>query len=333
MKPQYSFIIPVFNRPEEIRELLHSMTALEGDYTFEVVVVEDGSTDSAQDVVVDFSEVLTLHYYAKANTGPGDSRNYGMSRAHGSYFIILDSDCLLPPHYLQAMDDYLKTHQPDFFGGPDAAHQDFTSLQRGIDFAMTSFLTTGGVRGHKKQLARFEPRSFNMGLSAQAFQASGGFGKIHPGEDPDLTHRLWQLGFESKLVTEAYVYHKRRVSWIKYAKQVYQFGLVRPILNRWHPTGAKWIFWLPSLWLIASLTAIFTALMSHSELLLLMGCYYGLVFFAALLAHKSIPIAFNALLATLIQFYAYCFGFLRSFTAIVLRGKTPEASFPKLFFK
>jgi glycosyltransferase involved in cell wall biosynthesis len=333
MKPEYSFVIPVFNRPDEVRELFQSMTTLEDSVVFEVILVEDGSVDTAASVVQDFAKRLDIIYLIKPNTGPGDSRNYGMSRARGHYYIILDSDCTLPKKYLMTIDGYVKRHQPDFFGGPDAAHQDFSVLQRGIDFAMTSFITTGGIRGHKKQVVRFEPRSFNMGLSSKAFKASGGFAHIHPGEDPDLTHRLWHLGFESQLISGAFVYHKRRLSWSKYARQVYKFGLARPILNKWHPAGAKWIFWLPGLWLIASLITLVIGLLGYWSFFVILMAYYAAVFISAGVMTKSISVAINATFAVWIQLYVYAFGFLRAHFLVSVLRQNPQRALPELFFK
>ncbi|MCK5906773.1 MAG: glycosyltransferase family 2 protein, partial [Flavobacteriales bacterium] len=183
----YSFIIPVFNRPNEIRELLESFNEVEFDRDYEIVIVEDGSTEKSDAIIEEYGKDLNISYYFKPNSGPGDSRNYGMERAKGNYFIVLDSDVILPPNYLLEVDKFLNTKFVHAFGGPDDAHASFSDLQKAINFAMTSFLTTGGIRGGKKQVGKFQPRSFNMGISKDAFEATGGYGKIHPGEDPDLT--------------------------------------------------------------------------------------------------------------------------------------------------
>jgi len=195
MQLKYSFIIPVYNRPEEIRELLQSMSSLEFSRPFEIIIIEDGSTVPAKTVVEQYNDLLNINYLSKENSGPGDSRNYGMNRAQGDYFLILDSDVILPQEYLKEVDKFLSVNFFDFFGGPDGAHPNFSDLQKAINYSMTSLFTTGGIRGNKNAVGRFQPRSFNMGLSKNAFEASGGFGTIHPGEDPDLTLRLWSLGF------------------------------------------------------------------------------------------------------------------------------------------
>jgi len=213
MQMEYSFIIPVYNRPNEIEELLESFSNLEGNINFEIVIVEDGSNIPSEAVIKEYVDRLNISYYYKNNSGPGDSRNYGMLNAHST----------------------------------------FTNLQKAINFSMTSFITTGGIRGSKNSIDKFQPRSFNMGLSKKAFEVTNGFGRIHPGEDPDLSIRLWNKGFETKLIPEAYVYHKRRISWSKFYKQVFKFGSVRPILNFWHPETKKLTYWFPSLFVLFSI--------------------------------------------------------------------------------
>ena len=215
--------------------------------TFEVVLVEDGSTVSSKDVASSFSNKLQISYYQKENTGPGDSRNYGMRIAKGNYFIVLDSDCIIPPQYLLEVTKELEKEFVHFYGGPDAAHESFSVVQKAINYAMTSLFTTGGIRGDKKALDKFQPRSFNMGISKEVFEVTKGFGNIHPGEDPDLTFRIWNQGYQTRLFPDAFVYHKRRIDWSKFYKQVHKFGMVRPILNNWHPGTSKLTYWFPTL--------------------------------------------------------------------------------------
>ena len=327
-----SFIIPVFNRPEEVKELLESFTNLNGIKDFEVVIVEDGSTISSKEVVDEYKEHLNLSYFFKFNTGPGDSRNYGMQRARGEFFIILDSDCILPPQYLTKALNSLNQHYVDCFGGPDAAHASFSNLQKAINFAMTSFVTTGGIRGNKKSVDRFQPRSFNMGISKIAFEATQGFGRIHPGEDPDLSIRLTKLGFKTKLIPEAYVFHKRRISWKKFYQQVHKFGLVRPILNTWHPETKKITYWFPSLFCLGLIVAILSFIFGYALPLIGYGCYFFLCFVLAWLDSKSIEVAIFAIIAVIIQFFGYGYGFIKSTFKLGFSGKNAEQLFPKLFF-
>jgi glycosyltransferase involved in cell wall biosynthesis len=329
----FSLIIPVFNRPEEIEELLHSLLLQNYKSSFEVVIVEDGSTLPCQEILEKFQSKLDVSYYFKPNSGPGNSRNFGMNKAKGDYFIIFDSDCIIPPNYLSEVDKALHFDFTDCFGGPDKAMDSFSDVQKAINFAMTSFITTGGIRGGSEKIDKFQPRSFNMGLSNKAFEASGGFGKIHPGEDPDLSIRLWELGFKTKLIPEAFVYHKRRIDWSKFYKQVNKFGKARPILNHWYPRYSKITFFFPTLFVAGFLMAVATAFLKSYILAFIFTIYFELLFIVALLQTKSFRIGVLAVFATIIQFYGYGIGFLKSFIMIQILKKQPQKIFPELFFK
>ena len=329
---KYSVIVPVYNRPQEIRELLDSLSQQADPPQFEVIVIEDGSTIRCEDVVSQFSG-LNIRYLYKENSGPGDSRNVGMRMALGEYFLIFDSDCILPPNYLKTVEDEL-THSPvDFFGGPDGALDSFSDIQKAINFAMTSFLTTGGIRGGSEQLDRFQPRSFNMGISRKAFEASGGFGDIHPGEDPDLAIRLWKLGFKSRLLPGALVYHKRRIDWKKFALQVRKFGKARPILDAWHPQFRKWSYLFPSVFIMGIPIAVLLAVSGIYVFVAGYILYFSLVFLLASMRTKSIGIGALSVLAVWNQFYGYGVGYLESFVKIGLQKREPRKVFPELFFK
>lgn len=334
MQIQFSIVVPVYNRPDEVAELLESITKQTYQEGFEVVIVEDGSTLPAKDIIDKYQDSLNISYYFKENSGPGDSRNYGMKRAHGNYFLIFDSDCILPPQYLEEVSKALQQKYVDCFGGPDAAHNSFTDIQKAISYAMTAFLTTGGIRGKKNAINKFQPRSFNMGISKEAFEKTQGFGQIHPGEDPDLTIRIWKEGYETILIPQAYVYHKRRISWEKFHTQVHKFGMVRPILNKWHPETAKITYWFPTLFCIGLLIAAFLSLfLNFHWFLIAYAVYFMFIFLDALRITKSIKIALLAILAVCIQFYGYGTGFLKSTIALKIFHHKPEERFPKLFFK
>ncbi|MGK0253640.1 MAG: glycosyltransferase involved in cell wall biosynthesis [Mariniflexile sp.] len=333
MQLQFSFIIPVYNRPDEIQELLQSFEGLKTDTAYEIVIVEDGSEISSTEVIEPFKSKLNISYLFKENSGPGDSRNYGMKHAKGNYFIILDSDCILPENYLYEVEKSLKQNYADCFGGPDAAHQSFSNVQKAINFSMTSFITTGGIRGNKNSVDTFQPRSFNMGISKEAFIATKGFGFIHPGEDPDLSIRLWNLGFKTKLIAEAFVYHKRRISWTKFYNQVLKFGLVRPILNRWHPSTRKITYWFPTLFSLGFIMSLFMFILNIKVFLLLYALYFVLALIIALFSTKNIAVSVLSLIAIVIQFFGYGYGFLKSTLAIEVFKKDPETHFPNLFFK
>lgn len=330
---KYSFIIPVYNRPDEIEELLESLVHLSSNIPFEVVVVEDGSSISCKHIVDLYAKQLHISYYYKTNSGPGDSRNYGMKVAKGSYFIILDSDCIIPPNYLVEVDTFLSNSFVDFFGGPDAAHKSFSNIQKAIDCVMTSVFTTGGIRGSSEKLSKFQPRSFNMGISKKAFEASGGFGKIHPGEDPDLTIRLWKLGFKSALIPNAYVFHKRRIDWKKFYQQVKKFGKARPILNYRYPEHDKLMYWFPTIFILGYILSIIFLLIGFSLPIIIYILYFLAISIESLIKTQSIGIALLTIWATHIQFFGYGLGFFISSFKIKILKEKPELAMPEMFFK
>ena len=329
----FSLIVPVFNRPDEVGELLQSLSLTSCTSDFEVVLIEDGSTTTCKDVTNNYSDKLNVSYYFKENSGPGDSRNFGMRKAKGDYFIIFDSDCIIPKDYLNEVEKALKTNFVDCFGGPDAALDSFSDVQKAINFTMTSFLTTGGIRGGSEKIDKFQPRSFNMGLSKKAFEASGGFGNIHPGEDPDLSMRLWNMGFETRLVPSAYVYHKRRIDWQKFYQQVNKFGKARPILNRWYPNYAKLTFFFPTLFLSGFLLALAAIFFGNMFFILTYAAYFLLLFIVSTIKNRSVKIGILSIVAAAIQFYGYGIGFLKSVLKVQLLKQKPQVAFPELFFK
>ena len=329
----FSFIVPVYNRPNEINELLESLSFQDYGQAFEIVIVEDGSTESSESIVEEFKDKLSITYLKKSNSGPGDSRNYGMKRAKGNYFIVLDSDCIIPSQYLSVVEKSLNNNYVDCYGGPDAAHHTFSNVQKAINYAMTSVFTTGGIRGNKSAVGKFQPRSFNMGISKAAFEKTQGYGNIHPGEDPDLTFRIWEAGFETKLIEDAYVYHKRRIDWNKFFIQVKKFGMVRPILNHWHPGTAKITYWFPTLFCLGLIGALVLMPVGIIWPIVVYVLYFCLIFVHSLMVNKNFKVAILSLIAVVIQFVGYGFGFLKNSILIALSTKKPEELFPKLFFK
>ncbi|MFZ4670580.1 MAG: glycosyltransferase [Flavobacterium sp.] len=329
----FSIIIPVYNRPDEIKELLESLLVSDYNKFFEVVIVEDGSTITCSNEIEIFKDKLNISYYFKENSGPGDSRNFGMKNAKGDYFIIFDSDCIIPKHYLLEVEKELTKDFIDCFGGSDAALDSFSDIQKAINFAMTSFLTTGGIRGGSEKINKFQPRSFNMGLSKKAFEVSKGFGCIHPGEDPDLTIRLWKLGYQTRLFPNAFVYHKRRIDWVKFSDQVTKFGKARPILNSWYPEYSKLTYYFPSLFIIGFSISLFLFLFGIEFPLLCYSFYFLLVFVFSSNQNKSFKIGFLSVIAVSKQFFGYGRGFLKSYFKIIINKEKPEEAFPELFFK
>lgn len=312
MQLDFSIIIPVYNRPQEIDELLESLTQQDYTKSFEVIVVEDGSTESSEDLVKKYTSQLQIHYFFKENSGAGASRNFGMEKASGNYFIILDSDVIVPKQYVSEVAKALNNNFTDAFGGPDAAHVNFTPLQKAINYSMTSFLTTGGIRGKKKGVGKFQPRSFNLGISKAAFENTKGFSKLKVGEDIDLTFRLWKQGFETQLIEKAFVYHKRRSTLKQFYKQTFAFGTARPQLNKRYPETAKITFWFPSLFVIGFDISIIAALFGYWQLSAMYAFYFALIFIGSLFENKNIYVAVLSIVTTFTQHLGYGLGFLES---------------------
>jgi len=260
--PLFSFIIPVFNRPNEVEELLQSLTQQTVDSSmFEVIVVEDGSQITCKEVCERFSEQLNLHYYYKENSGPGQSRNYGADKSCGEYYIVLDSDVVLPETYIQHVLDEINRESCDAFGGPDRAHHDFSPIQKAISYSMTSFFTTGGIRGGKKKLDKFYPRSYNMGIKSDVYKALNGFSKMRFGEDIDFSIRIFDNGYSCRLFPEAWVYHKRRTDFRKFFKQVYNSGIARINLYKKYPSSLKLVHLLPAVFTVGVFLLCLSALL------------------------------------------------------------------------
>ena len=311
MEFQFSIIIPVYNRPQEIDELLQSLTKQTYTKKFEVVVVEDGSENISKEIVQTYSKDLNIQYFLKNNTGAGASRNYGMQHATGNYFIIFDSDCIIPPNYLVEVENALTEKYTDAFGGADAAHESFTTIQKAINYSMTSFFTTGGIRGNKKAVDKFQPRSFNLGISKKAFEVTNGFSKMKIGEDIDLTFRLWDNNFETQFIEKAFVYHKRRSTFKQFFKQTFAFGNGRPFLNKKYPGTAKITYWFPTLFSLFLLISISLVFFGFQLFAIFFVTYFAIIFLDSLVKNKSMTVAFVSIITTLIQFFGYGFGFIK----------------------
>lgn len=328
----FSIIIPLYNRPAEIRELLDSLTRQTYKH-FEVVVVEDGSTEKSEEIVALFRDRLEAKYFFKENSGPGLSRNYGAARASGDYLIFLDSDCIVPVTYLQEIEDELAEHPVDAFGGPDRAHESFTDLQKAINYSMTSILTTGGIRGKKKSMEKFHPRSFNMGFSRRVFEVTGGFSGMRFGEDIDMSIRIMEAGFQTRLFPAAYVYHKRRTSWKKFFKQIYNSGIARINLYLLHPASLKVVHLLPACFVGGVLVLVIGAFWISVWALLPLLLWVCLIFIDSLIENKSIVVAFYSICASFIQLFAYGIGFIHAFFERIVLRKGEFNVFVKNFYK
>lgn len=306
----FSVIIPVYNRPAEVFELFTSL--LHQAYKeFEVILVEDGSTDKADQVVSRFNSELSIQYFFQENQGQGFARNYGMSKANGDFFVILDSDVILPPGYLEVLRQAIHERKLDAFGGPDAASSDFSNLQKAMDFAMTSFLTTGGIRGKLKDPSKYQARGFNMGVSREVFESMGGFADPNRGEDIEWSIRIKKAGFKLELVEEAFVFHKRKNTLFSFAKQAFSFGRNRVNVSRFHPEAIKLVHWMPTFFLLFLLSILINVLFLQYYLiphLLIFGIWAALVIYNASWKYQSILVGDLALMTSMIQLCGYGAG-------------------------
>jgi len=328
---KYSVIIPVYNRPDEVNELLESLT-LQTCKDFEVVVVEDGSSIPCQEVVEKYSDRLDIHYYNKPNSGPGQTRNYGAERSHGEYLIILDSDCILPPGYFEAVEKELQSSPVDAFGGPDRAHASFTDIQKAINYSMTSFFTTGGIRGGKKKMDKFYPRSFNMGVRRSVYQTLGGFSKMRFGEDIDFSIRIFKAGYRCRLFPSAWVYHKRRTDLKKFFKQVHNSGIARINLYKKYPESLKLVHLLPALFTLGTVLLLICAIFCPYALLPLLA-YALLVCIDSTIQNGNIRIGLYSIAAAYIQLIGYGTGFWRAWWNRCICQKGEFEAFKKNFYK
>ena len=328
---KYSFIVPVYNRPDEVDELLESLCG-QTYRDFEVIIVEDGSAITCDSVVQKYAQQLDVLYFVKPNSGPGQTRNYGVARATGEWCIILDSDVVVPSDYLAAVEQELSARDSDAFGGPDRAHPSFTPMQKAINYAMTSFFTTGGIRGGKKKLDKFYPRSFNMGVRKDVYQALGGFSKMRFGEDIDFSIRIFKGGYQCRLFPEAWVWHKRRTDLKKFFKQVHNSGIARINLYKKYPESLKLVHMLPALFTLG-VVFLFLASLFWGGSLSLLFLFALIVFVDASMQNKSLKIGLLAIAASFIQLTGYGTGFLRAWWKRCVCGKSEFAAFEKNFYQ
>ncbi|MBQ0046778.1 MAG: glycosyltransferase [Prevotellaceae bacterium] len=353
---RYSIVIPVYNRPDEADELLDSLTK-QTVKDFEVVVVEDGSTIPCKDVVEKYTDVLNINYLTKKNGGPGPARNYGVENSKGEYVLILDSDCIIPEGYIAAIEQELSTNPCDAFGGPDAAHESFTNVQKAISYSMTSFFTTGGIRGGKKKgaLDKFYPRSFNMGMRRSVYLKLHGFSKMRFGEDIDFSYRIVEGGYSCRLFPEAWVYHKRRTDFSKFFKQVFNSGIARINLEKRHPGTMKLVHMLPMVFTLGVIllflgavalrqydywtnTVTGVALPNGHFIAAYSLCLWPIVLYSLLILidstikNRNLFIGFLSVEAAFVQLMGYGFGFLKAWWLRCVQGKDEFTAFEKNFY-
>lgn len=310
--PKYSIIIPVFNRPTEVEELLDSLSK-QTFKDFEILIIEDGSTETCETVVSSFESRLKIQYHFKENSGQGFSRNFGFERAKGDWFLVFDSDCLIPGNYLQLVDDYLKDNPIDAYGGPDKAAESFTPVQKAISYSMTSFLTTGGIRGGKTKVGVFHPRSFNMGITREVFEKTGGYIITRKGEDIEFSIRIAENGFKIGLIPDAFVYHKRRTNFVQFFKQLHFFGTARINIGRFYPKEIKLVHLFPSLFLIGLVISLIGALVGMQIgviALRIFLLYFILIWITATGKTENFLVGLLSVIASFIQLTAYGIGFI-----------------------
>ena len=344
---KYSIIVPVYNRPDEVDELLESLTR-QAFLDFEVIIVEDGSAVPCKEVCDKYTDRLNIAYYMKQNSGPGQSRNYGVERATGDYAIILDSDVVVPENYLKAINDELETSPCDAFGGADASHPSFTDVQKAISYSMTSFFTTGGIRGGKKKLDKFYPRSYNMGIRRDVYLKLGGFSKMRFGEDIDFSYRIIEAGHSSRLFPEAWVWHKRRTDLRKFFRQVYNSGIARINLGKRHPGTTKLVHLLPMVFTVGVIGLILISMAGrllmhyddpHKWYWLCAAPWLPILLYSILIGidssiqNKSPKIGIISIAAAFVQLMGYGFGFLEAWWKRCVLGKDEFQAFEKTFYK
>jgi glycosyltransferase involved in cell wall biosynthesis len=334
---EFSVIVPVFNRPNEVKELLESLTRQTFN-NFEVIIVEDGSTITSESIVKSFQGKLKLHYYFKPNSGPGQSRNYGAEKASKDFFIFFDSDCIIPDKYFEILTQTYEKETFDCFGGIDKAHESFTPIQKAIDYTMTSFFTTGGIRGGTKKTTKFYPRSFNMGFSRRVYETTKGYSRMRFGEDIDLSIRIEKAGFKMVLLNEAYVYHKRRTDFGKFYKQIVNSGRARINLFKLYPNSLKLTHFFPVAFVLFVLMTSLLTVFINTIFILPLTFYLLLILVHSSFKNKSVEVGFLSVISTLIQMFAYGLGFLEAtWTKMVLNKKDIAeeefSSFNKNFYK
>ena len=328
---KFSIIIPVYNRPDEVEELLESLTKQKSG-VFEVVIVEDGSVEKCDMIVKSYQSKLDISYHFKENGGPAMARNYGMEKAKYDYFIFFDSDCIIPSTYFEVADKVLTDCYSDAYGGPDAAHESFTTIQKAISYTMTSFFTTGGIRGGNEKMEQFKPRSFNMGYSRKVYEKTGGFSNMRFGEDVDMSLKILDNGYKTQLIKEAFVYHKRRTDFKKFFKQVYNSGIARINLEKRHPGSLKLVHAMPTAFFVGTIFLLVLSVF-HWLFLIPMAFYIILLFIDATVKMKNLSVALTSVPAAFTQLYGYGMGFIVSFWRRIVLKQDEFHAFRKNFYK
>ena len=330
--PKYSVIIPVYNRPQEVRELLESLS-VQQHKEFEAIIVEDGSTIRCEDICKEFSDRIPVSYHYKENGGPASARNFGAQWARGEWLLFFDSDCIIPDNYFQSVGEELAGKECQLFGGADRSHPSFTTLQKAIDYSMTSIITTGGIRGNRKSADKFYPRTFNMGIKKTVFDQIGGFSNMRFGEDVDFSYKVKEGGYDSRFFPNAWVYHKRRNTFRTFFKQVFNSGIARIHLSKRHPGTLKLVHLLPSAFVLGCIFLIIISAIWSWWCITPLVLLCGIIFADAIAGKREIKTAFAAIAASFTQLWGYGSGLLIGWWNICILGKSNYAAFVKNFYR
>lgn len=337
---KFAFIIPLYNRPDELDELLQSLVNQTSD-NFSVTVVEDGSEKTGENVIKKYTEKLTINYYKKDNSGPGLTRNYGAERTEADYLIFVDSDCIIPPQYIETVDIETSKSNCDAFGGPDASLSSFTPVQKAIGYAMTSFFTTGGIRGGGEKAEKFHPRSFNTGIKKSVFRALDGYSDMRFGEDIDFSIRIMEAGYKTQLIKSAFVYHKRRTDFKKFFKQIFNSGCARINLYKRHKNSLKLVHFLPAAFLSGNIFVITAAVVLGLIFNVQIGLMcltplflYALLIFTDSTIKNGFKTGLLSMPAAWIQLCGYGAGFFKAVAMrLILKKQSDTTGFVKNFYK
>jgi len=328
---KFSIIIPVYNRPNEVEELLDTLI-VQNNKNFELIIVEDGSEHKCDKIIQNCKADFEIKYFFKKNGGPASARNFGMTKAKYDYFIFFDSDCLIPDNYFDIVSNSLTQNYVDAFGGPDAAHESFTPIQKAISYSMTSFFTTGGIRGGNEKMEQFKPRSFNMGYSRKVYEQTQGFSNMRFGEDVDMSLKILKNGFSTKLIKEAFVYHKRRTDFRKFYKQVYNSGIARINLFIRHPKSLKIVHLFPTVFMLGTLFLLILSFIKWFFIAPVL-LYVILIFVDSLFSSKSFIVAFMSVTASFVQLFGYGTGFLTAVWKRLILNKKEFQAFRENFYE
>ena len=329
--PTFSIIIPVYNRPNELKELLDSIKK-QTFKDFDVTIIEDGSKITSEKLSLEYSTQFSIKYIAQTNQGPGPARNNGAFQASGSWLIFFDSDCIIPDNYLEIINKEVECTDFDCFGGPDKAHPNFNTIQKAIGYAMSSILTTGGIRGAKENLDIFYPRSFNLGVRNSVFNSLQGFSDMRFGEDLDFSMRLLKKGYSTKLLRKAFVYHKRRNNFRSFYKQVYNSGIARINLDIRHKGTMKIVHWIPAAFVLSHIL-ILTVGIFYPFFLLSLLFIPMIILFHSFYVTKEIKTAFYSVPAAFTQTIGYGLGFIKALISRKILGKSEFHAFHQNFYK